>query len=67
LFTNAELERDWKAYAAKMGDPRTVNWRRDSAIWQGNIIQDDKLITQQSMIRKAYERVLEAIEVTATS
>ena len=25
LFTNAELEKNWKQYAGKMGDPQTID------------------------------------------
>jgi len=66
LFTNAELQRNWKQYAAKMCDPQIIDWRRDAAIWQGNIIQGNKLLTQQAPVKHAYERVLQAIGLTNT-
>lgn len=61
LFTNAELERNWKQYAAKMGDSQIVDWRRDAAMWEGNIILGNKLLTQQVPLRRAYERVVQAV------
>ncbi len=61
LFTTSELEKDWKQYAAKMGDPQVVNWRRSDGMWNGNIIQGNKLLTQQGPVRRAYEEVMRAI------
>lgn len=66
LFTNAELQKNWKQYAAKMCDPQIIDWRRDAAIWQGNIMQGNKLLTQQAPVKHAYERVLQAIGLTNT-
>lgn len=61
LFTNAELATKWKHYAEKMGDPQIIDWKRDAAIWQGNIIQGTKLLTQQAPVKHAYEEILKAI------
>ena len=61
LFTNAELEKNWKHYAAKMGDPHVIDWKRSATMWQGNIIQGNKLLTQQVPVRGAYAEVAKAI------
>jgi DGQHR domain-containing protein len=61
LFTNPELEKDWKAYARKMADPQIIDWKRSAPMWQGNIITGNKLLTQQVPVRKAYEQVIQAI------
>jgi hypothetical protein len=61
LFTNAEHEKNWKQYAAKLGDPQVIDWKRGAAIWQGNIIQGNKLLTQQGPVRHAYDQVAQAI------
>lgn len=61
LFTNAGLEKNWRHYAAKMGDPAIVDWKRSAAIWQGNIMVGNRLITQQVPVRHAYEQVALAI------
>jgi DNA sulfur modification protein DndB len=61
LFTNAELATKWRDYADKMGAPQTIDWKRDAAIWQGNIIQGTKLLTQQAPVKNAYDRVLQLI------
>jgi DGQHR domain-containing protein len=61
LFTNAELEKNWKDYAARMGDPQTIDWKRGAEMWQGSIIQGNKLLTQQVPARRAYEQVAQAI------
>ncbi len=53
LFTNAELEKNWKEYAAKLGDPQIVDWKRDAKMWEGNIIQGNKLLTHQVPVRRA--------------
>ncbi len=62
LFTNAELEKNWKQYAAKLGDSQIVFWKRDAEMWQGNIIQGNKLLTQQVPVRRAYEKVVQAMD-----
>ncbi len=64
LFTNGDLEKDWKDFAAKMGDPQVIDWKRGALMWQGNIIQGNKLLTQNVPVRRAYEQVLEAIGLT---
>lgn len=61
LFTNAELQKDWKQYAAKLADPQIIQWKRSAEVWQDNIIQGNKLLTQQAPVRHAYERVAQAI------
>jgi DGQHR domain-containing protein len=63
LFTNAELEKDWRQHASKLGDPTIIEWRRDAEFWQGNIIQGNKLLTQQVPLRRAYEKVAQAIGI----
>ncbi len=63
LFTNAEIERDWQTYASKLGDPQIINWRRDAEIWQGTIIQGNKLLTQQMPVRRAFQKVAQAIGI----
>ena len=44
-----------------MGDPQIIDWKRDAAIWQGNIIQGTKLLTQQAPVKNAYDKVLQAL------
>jgi DGQHR domain-containing protein len=61
LFTKAELERNWKQYAGKLADPEIIQWKRDAQMWQDSIIQGNRLLTQQGPVKKAYERVAQAI------
>lgn len=65
LFTNAELLKNWKLYAAKMGDPQIIDWKRSAGIWQGNIVQGTKLLTQQGPVKHAFEQVTQAIGLTS--
>jgi DNA sulfur modification protein DndB len=55
---------NWADYAAKLGD---VKWERDAAIWQGNVIQNSKIMTQQAPVRNAVEAVAKVIELPLTS
>jgi DNA sulfur modification protein DndB len=64
LFTNAELATKWRSYADKLG--QSVDWKRDAPIWQGNIIQGTKLLTQQAPVKHAYEQILQAIGLINT-
>jgi DNA sulfur modification protein DndB len=66
LFTNAELLKNWKYYAGKMADPQTIDWKRRAGMWQGNIMQGTKLLTQQGPVKHAYEQVTKAIGLTST-
>lgn len=58
LFTN-NVSR-WKAYANRLGQ---IDWRKSAPIWQGNIIQGQKVMTQQGPLNKAYQALCEAIEL----
>ncbi len=64
LFTNAELQKNWKQYADKIGNAQTIDWKRSAAMWQGSIIQGNKLLTQQVPVRRAYESVAQSIGLT---
>ena len=61
LFTRSDLEPRWQEFAQKLGDPQIIDWRRTAGIWQGNIIQGQKLLTQQVPLRNAVLKVSEAI------
>jgi hypothetical protein len=61
LFTNAALQQNWKHYAAKIADPLTIDWKRSAQMWQTNIIQGNKLLTQQGPVKRAYEQVAHAV------
>lgn len=67
LFTNGDLERNWRQYAAKIGDPQVIDWGRGAAIWQGNVIQGSKLLTQQGPVKRAFEHVAQAIGLASNS
>jgi DNA sulfur modification protein DndB len=64
LFTNAQLEKKWREYASKLGDPNIIDWKRGAEFWQGNIVQGNKLLTQQVPVKRAYERVAHVIGLT---
>lgn len=54
LTTDKEKERDWKDYANKLGE---IDWKRSAEIWQGNIIMEKRLLTQQVPLRNAFDKV----------
>ena len=58
LFSTAELRTNWKEYAGRLG---AVEWKRSAAVWQGNIIQGQRLVTQQTPVKNAFKRVCAAI------
>jgi DNA sulfur modification protein DndB len=45
---------DWATYVEKIG---RVNWRRDGALWQGNIVRAGKMTTQRAPVRVAVEKL----------
>jgi DGQHR domain-containing protein len=45
---------DWRAMAAKLGE---IDWSRDAAPWQGNIVRDGKITTQRAPVRTAVDNV----------
>jgi DNA sulfur modification protein DndB len=56
LFTYGIME--WKDVVTKLGD---IDWSRGAELWQGNIIQGTRLVTQTSPVRKAVEALEEKI------
>lgn len=56
LFT--DQHNSWKTMAMKLG---AIDWSRNAAIWQTNIVQGGKLLTQQTPLRNAYNSVLTEI------
>jgi DGQHR domain-containing protein len=58
LFTNGMP--DWKDYADKLG---RVDWRKSAPLWQGNIIQGNKVMTQQGPLHAAFKGVTDAIDL----
>jgi hypothetical protein len=42
---------NWREYADRMGQ---VDWRKSAPQWQGNIIQGQKVMTQQSPLKAAF-------------
>ena len=61
LFTNATLQQNWKHYAAKSADPQIIDWKRSAPMGQTNIVQGNKLLTQQGPVKRAYDQVAYAI------
>ena len=53
MFTN-DVE-DWESFTDKLG---ALDWKKDADIWQGNIIQSGRVITQTSPVRKAAEKAM---------
>lgn len=51
-------EQNWKHYADKLAQ---IDWRRDAEMWQGSIIQGNKLLTQQGPLKVASEKICQAI------
>jgi DGQHR domain-containing protein len=58
LFSDPNLSSRWEQYADRLGE---VDWRRSAEIWQGNIIQNGRVVTQQAPLRVAFSRVRELI------
>lgn len=49
---------DWEARVDRLG---TIDWRKTGPIWQGNIIQGGKIMTQQGPVKGAVAEVRKAI------
>lgn len=62
MFTRGE--RNWRQYADGVGQ---INWKRDAEIWQGNIVQGTRIMTQQGPLKIAFPKVCEAIGWTKTA
>jgi DGQHR domain-containing protein len=56
LFKNQMA--DWEEYADKLG---AIDWRKTGAIWQGNIIMDGRVMTQQTPVKTAVAVVRKSI------
>jgi DGQHR domain-containing protein len=62
LFTKGE--QSWKEYADRLG--RDIDWRRNASFWQDNIIQGNRVMTQQGPLKLAYDKVRAAIGLGST-
>lgn len=56
--------KNWQDYVRKLAD---VDWGRNGALWQGNIVQDGRLMTQTSPVRKAVENLEQFIGLDISS
>ncbi len=52
---------NWISFVEKLG---SIEWNRSAEIWQGNIIQDNRLVTQTMPVKKAIDLVSDAIGLT---
>lgn len=52
---------DWQRFTVHLGE---LDWRKAGELWQGNIIQDGRVMTQQVPVRRAVEAVRQAIGLT---
>ena len=43
----------------------SIDWRRSAAIWKGNIIQSNKIMTQRGPVREAFRAVQKEIGLAA--
>lgn len=50
--------RDWQSVATRLG---SIDWTRNSLLWDGNIVRAGKLTTQRAPVRTAVEKVRRAI------
>jgi DGQHR domain-containing protein len=55
----AKPESNWQLYAERLGSK--VDWQKNAPIWQGNIVQGPRIITQQRLLRVAIAAVRNAI------
>jgi DNA sulfur modification protein DndB len=52
---------DWAAYVERIGK---VDWSREGALWQGNIVRVGKMTTQRAPVRVAVEKLRREIGLT---
>ena len=60
LFTHRAP--DWKEYADRLA---ALDWRKTSLFWDGNIIQGQRVMTQQGPLHRAFDKVKEEIGLAA--
>ncbi|HWJ19314.1 MAG TPA: DNA sulfur modification protein DndB, partial [Geobacterales bacterium] len=49
---------NWESYADKLS---SIDWRKSGPLWDGNIIQGGKVMTQQGPVKGAVAKVRAAI------
>jgi DNA sulfur modification protein DndB len=54
---------DWEVYVERLG---SIDWRKTGPLWQGNIIQGGKMMTQQTPVKGAVSAVKQAISLGKT-
>jgi hypothetical protein len=40
-----------------------LDWRRETKIWQGTIVQNNRIMNQQVPLRRAFEKVCSALKL----
>ena len=50
MFAHSVVE--WRSFADRMGQ---IDWRKTAVMWQDNIIQGKRVMTQQGPLKRAYE------------
>jgi DNA sulfur modification protein DndB len=48
----------WEAYATRLG---ALDWQRSGRLWDGNVVQNGRVMTQQAPVRGAFNKVRDAI------
>jgi hypothetical protein len=52
----------WEVYTDRLA---TIDWRRTGPVWQGNIIQNGKVMTQQTPVRTAFVKVRDIVGLSS--
>lgn len=47
--------KDWEGYAKLLGTK--IDWKRDGAIWQDNIVQGGRLLTARGPLDRAFKAI----------
>ena len=58
LTSDKDMKGQWKHYADRLGK---IDWKRGAEIWQGNIIQGNRMLIHQVPLRNAFEKVCQEI------
>jgi len=64
MITLGARKESWKDCADKLGK---LDWSRQSDLWNGNIVQGNRILTMQVPLKLAYEKVAALINLSPQS
>jgi DNA sulfur modification protein DndB len=60
IFTTKALEENWMDHTKNLGQ---LDWLKEANIWQGTIVQNNRIMNQQVPLKRAFENVCKILKL----